>query len=57
MGITRATPGRGSLLFHGSDSVRFEHQGSVYEYVPAATGRMESGAILAAPEEELFALR
>lgn len=55
MGITRATPGRGSLLFHGSDSVRFEHQGSVCEYVLAATGRTDPAAVLAAPEEQLFA--
>ena len=57
MGITRATPGRGSLLFQGSDSVRLEHQGSVYEYVLAATDRRDPGTVLGAPEEELFTLR
>lgn len=32
MGMTRATPGRGSLLFHHAKSVRFEHDGSVWVY-------------------------
>jgi hypothetical protein len=54
MGMTRATPGRGSLLLQGVDSVRLEHQGSVYEYVLAATGRTDLAAVLAAPEEQLF---
>jgi tRNA-Thr(GGU) m(6)t(6)A37 methyltransferase TsaA len=54
MGITRATPGRGSLLFQGSDSVRLEHRGAVYEYLLAATGQTDPAAILAASAEQLF---
>jgi tRNA-Thr(GGU) m(6)t(6)A37 methyltransferase TsaA len=57
MGMTRATPGRGTLRFHASDAVRFEHRGSVYEYLPADTGHMEAAMVLAAPDKELFRLR
>ncbi len=57
MGMTRATPGRGTLRLHSSDAVRFEHLSSVYEYVLTATGQMKEAAVLAAGEEELFTLR
>lgn len=32
IGMTRATPGRGSLRFHQADVVRIEHDGKFFEY-------------------------
>jgi hypothetical protein len=56
MGITRTSPGRGTLLLHEADSVRFEHDGAVYEYeLLWQAGTAEQA--LQAEEEKLFRLR
>jgi tRNA-Thr(GGU) m(6)t(6)A37 methyltransferase TsaA len=52
MGMTRATPGRGSLRFHEDEAVEFRHGGVSYYYALRARGAPSE--ILAAADEELF---
>jgi tRNA-Thr(GGU) m(6)t(6)A37 methyltransferase TsaA len=51
MGMTRVSPGRGTLAFHAADAVVFD--GAV-GYAPAPRPPASSAGILAAPDEELF---
>lgn len=52
MGMTRATPGRGTLQFHQRDSVRFALEETVMEYEPRPSG-LAASEILEAPVETL----
>jgi tRNA-Thr(GGU) m(6)t(6)A37 methyltransferase TsaA len=54
MGITRTSPGRGSLLLHGEPLVRLN---LAAEYQPSPLPPGGSEEILAAPDEELFTCR
>lgn len=51
MGMTRVSPGRGNLRFLQRDEVIFD---SAVVYTPAPYLPQDSGAILSAPDEELF---
>jgi tRNA-Thr(GGU) m(6)t(6)A37 methyltransferase TsaA len=54
MGMTRASPGRGSLFFGQTDSLRFEHEGSVYEYLFVEHLEETPEELLGSADEALF---
>lgn len=56
MGITRATPGRGSLSFSSADRVEFRQGGPACVYHLLANSAMEPRQVLEASDEELFRL-
>jgi len=54
MGMTRATPGRGSLVFGGDDCVVFDQQAFSCSYRLSRGQETDAARLLAAPEAELF---
>jgi|YNPNPStandDraft_1061719.scaffolds.fasta_scaffold01703_5 tRNA-Thr(GGU) m(6)t(6)A37 methyltransferase TsaA len=57
MGMTRATPGRGSLSLLRGPEVRFRIPGAIWRYELLASSGLDAAAVLAAADEELFAPR
>lgn len=57
MGMTRATPGRGSLRLLRGPQVRFRIPGATWRYELLAPAGWDAAGILAAADEELFAVR
>ncbi|MCS7315747.1 MAG: tRNA (N6-threonylcarbamoyladenosine(37)-N6)-methyltransferase TrmO [Bryobacterales bacterium] len=56
MGMTRASPGRGTLSLAVGHRVRFEFKGAAYEYRLREREEHGAAAVFAAPDEALFEL-
>lgn len=56
IGMTRATPGRRSLVYVAGSAVEFHHEGAAWVYTPRATLPADAGAILASSAADLFDL-
>jgi tRNA-Thr(GGU) m(6)t(6)A37 methyltransferase TsaA len=54
MGMTRATPGRGSLFFHNEECLLFHHQDAEFRYQLLPVPGIEPDAILQAADQALF---